>query len=56
MALATGLAMICVLVPATQPASAATQTSPITYVYDSLGRLEAAIDPVNTTSGLARYT
>ncbi len=36
-------------------AAAITQANEITYVYDELGRLEAAIDPA-ATNGIARYT
>jgi YD repeat-containing protein len=36
-------------------AVAITQPNQITYVYDELGRLEAAIDPA-ATNGIARYT
>lgn len=35
--------------------AAITQANQISYVYDELGRLEAAIDPV-ATNGIARYT
>lgn len=54
-AILTSIAVVCLLLPAVTPANAAGQTSPITYVYDSLGRLEAVIDPVAPTNGLARY-
>lgn len=37
------------------PVAAITQPNEITYVYDELGRLEAAIDPAGT-NGIARYT
>ena len=36
------------------PAVAATLTNPITYVYDDIGRIEAAIDTTQT-NGLAKY-
>jgi len=37
------------------PASAATQTSPITYVYDELGRLEAVVDPSAASNQIAKF-
>lgn len=37
-------------------AHAATASSPITYVYDELGRLEAVIDPDAPSNGVATYT
>jgi RHS repeat-associated protein len=37
------------------PTAAITQPNQITYVYDELGRLEAAIDPA-ATNGIAKYT
>lgn len=36
------------------PAAAITQANEITYVYDEIGRLEAAIDPA-ATNGVAKY-
>ncbi|HUL85045.1 MAG TPA: IPT/TIG domain-containing protein, partial [Actinomycetota bacterium] len=40
--------------PAAPPAFASTAASPITYVYDDIGRLEAVID-ASQTNGLAKY-
>ena len=37
------------------PVAAITQSNQITYVYDELGRLQAAIDPA-ATNGIAKYT
>ena len=37
-------------------ASAATSSSPITYVYDAIGRLQAVIDPTGATPAAAKYT
>ena len=37
------------------PATAATQTSPITYVYDELGRLEAVVDPSAASNQIAKF-
>jgi len=51
------LLTLCVLaygLPSPPRAVAATAASPITYVYDELGRLEAVID-ASQTNGLARY-
>lgn len=39
----------------TPQVAAITQPNQITYVYDELGRLEAAIDPA-ATNGIASYT
>jgi hypothetical protein len=51
--------LVCVLLPVfglpAPPVAAITQPNQITYVYDELGRLEAAIDPA-ATNGIARYT
>lgn len=37
------------------PASAATAASPITFVYDAIGRLQAVIDPSTATPAVAKY-
>ena len=36
--------------------AAATASSPITYVYDEIGRLEAVVDPGAATNGVAKYS
>lgn len=53
----SSLAAIIVIVglPAT-PAMAASASSPITYVHDELGRLEAVVDPDAASNGVAKYT
>jgi hypothetical protein len=53
-ALLVSAMVVAVALPAT-PANAATAASPITYVYDELGRLEAVIDPDAPFNGVARY-
>jgi RHS repeat-associated protein len=51
------LALAMAFVGLAQPpqAAAATAASPITYVYDELGRLEAVIDPDAPSNGVATY-
>jgi RHS repeat-associated protein len=51
-ALAT--AVVGTLLQAAPAALAATSSSPITYVYDDLGRLEAVVD-ASQTNGVAKY-
>lgn len=50
-----GLAILTLGLPATPAAAAPTPSSPITYVYDELGRLEAVVDPSASTNGIAKY-
>lgn len=53
-ALLVSIPLLVFGLPAT-PVAAITQPNQITYVYDELGRLEAAIDPA-ATNGIAKYT
>lgn len=50
-------ALVAIVGLPTAPAFAVgSSTNKITYVYDELGRLEAAIDPTAASNGVARYT
>ncbi len=50
----TGVLVGALGLPVVPAASASTSANPITYVYDDIGRLEAAIDPTQA-NGLATY-
>jgi YD repeat-containing protein len=52
-ALVVSIPLLVLGLPA-PPAAAITQPNQITYVYDELGRLEAAIDPA-AVNGIAKY-
>lgn len=41
--------------PAVPAVAAATASTPITYIYDEIGRLEAVVDPTVTGNGVAKY-
>lgn len=41
--------------PATPAIAAPTVSTPITYIYDEIGRLEAVVDPTVSGNGVAKY-
>ena len=53
--LLTGLLVALLGIPAVPALAAPTVSTPITYVYDEIGRLEAVVDPTAATNGIAKY-
>jgi len=49
------LSLVAVVLQPTPAVAAPTATTPITYVYDEIGRLTAVVDPTAASNGIAKY-
>jgi len=49
------LTLLVVVLPPAPAIAAPTATTPITYVYDEIGRLTAVVDPTAASNGIAKY-